>query len=131
MNSRLLLISALVAAAAAMGGASDRARSEPNDAQSQAAALLTGQRARGAVRASDHGHPSTSSSHADAQASAVALLTGLRSTERPNAFARIYPPKTQRTQEDAHAKAAALLSGSRTRAGDVKRDASAATASDE
>jgi len=133
MNSRLLLLPALVAATATFG-APHNALSEPNDAQSHAAALLTGLHATGKFEASDHGNASRSPASADAQASAAALLTGRSASgpaKTPKTLVRIRGPNTQRTQGDAHAQAAALLGGSRTRGDDAKRDASAGAVSGE
>jgi len=127
MTSHLLLISAIVAAATATLGASRNALSEPLDAQSQAAALLSGLHAHGKSQASDHGDASPSRASADAHASAAALLTG-RAHARANTLVRVQPPVAQRTQGDAHAQAAALLSGSRT-SGDAKRESSPAAGS--
>jgi hypothetical protein len=59
MTSHLLLISAIVAATATLG-ASRNALSEQLDAQSQAAALLSGLHAHGKSQASDHGDASPS-----------------------------------------------------------------------
>lgn len=130
MNSRLLLIPALVAATVTFG-APRSALSEPNDAQSHAAALLSGLHATGKFAGSDHGNASRSPASADAQASAAALLTGRSASGRAKTLVRIDRPNTQRMQGDAHAQAAALLGGSRTRGDDAKRDASAAAVSGE
>jgi hypothetical protein len=126
MTSHLLLMSAIVVATATLG-ASRNALSEPLDAQSQAAALLSGLHAHGKSQASDQGDVSPSRASADAHASAAALLTG-RAHGQAKTIVRIQPPDIQRTQRDAHAQAAALLSGSRT-SGDAKREASPAAGS--
>jgi hypothetical protein len=127
MNSRLLLIPALVAATVTFG-APHSALSEPNDAQSHAAALLSGLHAPGKFEAPEHRNASRTPASADAQASAAALLTGRSASGRAKTLVW---PNTERTQGDAHAQAAALLSGSRTRGDDAKRDASAAAVSGE
>ena len=126
MTSHLLLMSAIVVATATLG-ASRNALSEPLDAQSQAAALLSGLHAHGKSQASDQGDAWPSRASADAHASAAALLTG-RANAQANTLVRAQPPVTQRTQRDAHAQAAALLSGSRS-SGDPKRESSPAAGS--
>jgi hypothetical protein len=115
MNKRFLLIPAILAATAALS-APHNARSEPIDAQSQAAALLSGLHTHGAFEGRDQGDEPSSSVSADAQASAAALLTGRSASGQAKTVARSYEPSAQRTQRDAHARAAELLSGSRTRA---------------
>lgn len=115
MTSRLVLISAIVAATAA-SGASHNALSETIDAQSQAAALLSGRHTPAVLEAHDRGAAPSSSASADAQASAAALLTGRSTSGQEKNSVRIDPPSVVQTQRDAHAHAAALLSGSRTRA---------------
>ncbi len=94
MTARSLLITAIVAATAA-SGASHNALSEPVDAQSQAAALLSHGHTRGVFEA------------------------------QVRSDVQINPPSVVQTQSDAHAQAAALLSGSRTRAEPVRTTATA------
>jgi hypothetical protein len=120
MTSRLLLIPAIVAAVATLG-APHNALSEPVDAQSHAAALLSGVRTPVALEAHDYGDAQSSSVSADAQASAAALLSGRSAVGQVKTSARIDPPSALRAQTDAHAHAAALLSGSRTRAKEPMR----------
>jgi len=111
MKSRSLLIPAIVAAAATVG-ASGFALAEPLDAQSHAAALLSGSHLLGTFEGSDQRDAPPASSSADARASAAALLSGRRTGGQAKASGRIDPPAAVRT-EDAQAQAAALLSGSR------------------
>ena len=120
MKLRLVLIPAIVAATAALG-APHNALSEPVDAQSHAAALLSGLRTSGALEAQDQRDAPSSSVFADAQASAAALLTGRSSSGQEKTLVRIDPPSVAQNQRDAHAQAAALLSGSRTRAEEPMR----------
>jgi hypothetical protein len=115
MKSRLLLVPAILAATAAFG-APEYARSEPVDAQSHAATLLSGLRPTAPLAARDDRDAPSSSVAADAQASAAALLAGRSAGGQANTGARIEPSTADRTQTDAHAHAAALLSGSRTSA---------------
>ena len=115
MTSRLVLISAIVAASAALS-APHSVLSETIDAQSQAVALLSGRHTPGTVEAHDRGDAPSSSVSADAQASAAALLAGRSASGQAKNSVRIYPPSVVQTQRDAHAHAAALLSGSRPRA---------------
>lgn len=115
MTTRLVLITAIVAATAALG-ASHSALSEPVDAQSQAAALLSRSHTPVVLDVRDRAVAPSSSVSADAQASAVALLTGRSANGQANNSVRISLPSVVQTQGDAHAQAAALLSGSRTRA---------------
>jgi hypothetical protein len=114
MTSRSLLIPAIVVAVAALG-ASHNALSEPIDAQSHAAALLSGVRTPVALEAHGNGDASSSSVFADAHASAAALLSGRSANGRVKTAARVDAPSALRTRTDAQAQAAALLSGSRTR----------------
>jgi hypothetical protein len=114
MTARSLLIPAILAATAALA-APDNALSETTDAQSYAAALLSGTHTPG-VKAHYYGNARSASVSSDAHASAAALLTGRSASEQAKTWARIDPPRAVRTQPDAHARAAALLSGSRTRA---------------
>jgi hypothetical protein len=120
MTSRLLLIPAIVAAVATLG-APYNALSEPIDAHSHAAALLSGARTPGTFEARDNGDAQSSAAFADAQASAAALLSGRSAVGQVKTSARIDPPSGLREQTDAHAHAAALLSGSRTRAKEPMR----------
>lgn len=115
MTTRSLLITAIVAATAALG-ASHNALSETIDAQSQAAALLSHRHAPGVFEAQQRGDAPSSSVSVDAQASAAALLTGRSASGQAKNSVRIAPPSVAQTPRDAHAQAAALLSGSRTRA---------------
>jgi len=117
MTTRSLLITAIVAATAALG-ASHNALSEPVDAQSQAAALLSRSHTSVVLEVRDRAVAPSSSVSADAQASAAALLTGRSANGQANNSVRIDPPSVVQTQRDAHAQAAALLSGSRNRAED-------------
>jgi hypothetical protein len=124
MTARSLLITAIVAATAA-SGASHNALSEPVDAQSQAAALLSHGHTRGVFEAQVRSDAPSSSVSADAQARAAALLTGRSASGQLENSVQINPPSVVQTQSDAHAQAAALLSGSRTRAEPVRTTATA------
>jgi hypothetical protein len=124
MKPRLLL-PAIVATVTALG-ASASAHSEPRDAQSQAAALLSRPHAPGLLK----GHEGAPSSAAamDAHASAAALLSGRlinipdqigtpyirvgRSSSRQASAPVRIAPSVARMELDAHAHAAALLRGS-------------------
>ena len=120
MKSRLLLIPAILAATAAFG-APDNARSEPLDAQSRAAALLSGLQTTAALEVHDQADAPSSSVFADAHASAAALLTGRSANGQATTRTRIDAPNALRTQSDAHARAAALLGGSRISARERQR----------
>lgn len=124
MNSRLLLMPAIVAATVALG-APHSALSEPMDAQSRAAALLSGPRTPGAFEVQDEGDAPSSSVFADAHASAAALLSGRSANGQEKTSVRLDLPSALQTQRDAHAQAAALLSGSRTRAEEPMRTTAA------
>lgn len=115
MKSHLLLVPAILAATAAFGAPND-ARSAPLDAQSHAAALLSGLHSREALAAPDQDVAPSSSATKDAQASAAALLAGRSASGQAKIAPQIAAPTAARTQADAHAQAAALLSGSRTSA---------------
>src|SRR5262245_20623093 len=108
MNSRLLLIPAILATTAAFGAPAE-ALSAPLDARAQAAALLD----RPQISGSSYVHeqaPAYSSAlaAADAHAHAAALLSGVHSRYDANTVVNV-----TRSALDAQAQAAALLSGSR------------------
>ena len=105
------LISAIVAAAAAM--ASGNALSESLDAQAQAAKLLSRPHTPAASALYEQADVPSTSAPADAQASAAALLSGRGTSEEAKAAARIASPTATRTHLDAQGHAATLLSGSR------------------
>lgn len=113
MTIRSLLIPAIIAATAALA-APHNALSETTDAQSHAAALLSGTHTHGALEARDYADTRSSSVSADAHASAAALLTGRSAKGQAKSSTRIDAPSAPSAQKDAHARAAALLSGSRT-----------------
>ena len=113
MKSRLLLIPAIVATAAALG-VSGNALAESLDAQSHAAALLSRPHAPESLKAYEQGDAPSSSERVDTHASAAALLTGRSAGSQARASVRIAPQTVVRIALDAHAQAAALLSGSRT-----------------
>ena len=115
MTTRSLLITAIVAATAALG-ASHNALSETIDAQSQAAALLSHRHTAGVFEAQERCDAPSTSVSADAQSRASALLTGRSVSGQAKNSVRIDTPVVVQTPRDAHAQAAALLSGSRTRA---------------
>lgn len=103
MNPRLFLIPAILATSAAFGASAD-------DAQSQAAALLS--RPQTSESSSRELAPVYSSAlaAADAQARAAALLSGVH----PGHGARTTVNASRSVvASDAHAQAAALLSGAR------------------
>jgi hypothetical protein len=115
MKSRLLRISAIVAATAAFS-VSGSAFSEPRDAQGQAAALLSRPHAPEASQTYERAHARSSSAAVDAHVSAAALLRGQRAGGQS-----VATPTIARRPVDAHAHAAALLSGSRTAGGEGSR----------
>jgi hypothetical protein len=118
MKSRLLLLSAILAATA---GVSTAQSSQP-DAQAQAAAVLSPSH----VVAPESTRTSSQSAGGDAQAQAAALLSGVRAEQGANASVRIAPSGAAQSL-DAQAHAAALLSGSRTTANeDVQTTAQSA-----
>jgi hypothetical protein len=103
MNSRLFLIPAILATTAAFGASAD-------DAQAQAAALLSHPQTSG----SSYHEPAPASSStlvaADAQARAAALLSGVHSGHSAKTTVNA---SRSAVASDAHAQAAALLSGAR------------------
>jgi hypothetical protein len=108
MKSRLVLISAIAAATAGFGVASN-ALASPPDAQAQAAALLSPSHSSEGVRKAE----STSSVVLDAQAHAAALLSGARVDGGAADSTQVTRSSASRTSGDARAQAAALLSGAR------------------
>lgn len=105
MKSRLLLIPAIVAAAAAFG-ISSSAFSEPRDAQAQAAALLSRPHATETLQTSEHEYARSSSAGKDAQAHAgdlgehPAVLVARKWSTRginPNEFIVAHPARLQLT----------------------------------
>jgi hypothetical protein len=120
MTSRLRLIAAIAAATAALGAAGN-ALSEPFDAQSHAAALLSVGHTPATLKAHERADAPSSAAPADARASAAALLIGDHSGEQARTSARIVSSALPLTQQDARAHAAALLSGSRNVVGERSR----------
>lgn len=114
MKSRLLLISALLAATAGLNVSTAVA----TDAQAQAAALLSSSN----VASSEGASVSTQSARGDAQAQAAALLSGARAGQD----APITTPRAAQSL-DAQAHAAALLSGSRTTSNEPVRTTAASS----
>jgi hypothetical protein len=108
MNSRLLLIPAILAATAAFGTSAD-ALSAPFDAHAQAAALLSRPQTSGSSSAHEPA-PAYSSAFAatDAHARAAALLSGVHIGNGAETAVNVTRPAAAL---DAHAQAAALLSG--------------------
>jgi hypothetical protein len=109
MNSRLFLIPAILATAAAFGAPAD-ALSAPLDAQAQAAALLSRPQTSGSLDAHEPAPPYSSALAVDAHARAAALLSGVPIGQDAKAAANV---ARSAVALDAHARAAALLSGSR------------------
>lgn len=110
MNSRRLLLPAILATTAAFG-ASAVAFAAPSDAHAQAAELLSRPQTSGSSYAHEPARAYSSSlTAADAQAHAAALLSGVRPTDGAKTTANVTPSAVA---VDAHAQAAALLKGSR------------------
>jgi hypothetical protein len=109
MKSRLLLISAILAASAGLGVGT--AQASQADAQAQAAALLSSSHV--AASPSDGANPTSNSAGGDAQAQAAALLSGVRADQAAIESVQIPSSRAERSL-DAQAQAAALLSGTRT-----------------
>jgi len=105
MNSRPLLISAILASTAAFGFSGNVLSATP-DAQAQAAALLSGSPTSGSPNTPA---PTYSSALAgvDAQTRAAALLSGVHTGHESKASMSEVPSAVAL---DAHAQAAALLS---------------------
>lgn len=110
MNSRLLLIPAILATTAAFGAPAD-ALSAPLDAHAQAAALLSRPETSGSSYAHEQASAYSSPlAAADAHARAAALLSGVHTGHDTKTVLNV---TRSAVALDAHAQAAALLSGSR------------------
>ena len=107
MNSRPILISAILATTAAFGFSGNALSASP-DAQAQAAALLSGSPTSGSTNTPASAY-SSALNGADAQARAAALLSGVHIGHESKTSMSAVPAVAL----DAHAQAAALLSDTR------------------
>jgi hypothetical protein len=115
MKSRVLLLSAIVAATAGLSVGT--AQADQPDAQAQAAALLSSSYVASPAIASN---ASAQAVQGDAQAQAAALLSGAR-IGQSDASEQVATSRDERPSLDAQAHAATTLSGTRSTVQEIAR----------